>query len=636
MGQQKVRNGSSAAQLRLFEKALLSDIRALEKMHETGLIESGVSRIGAEQELFIVDRHFAPLPRSLEILKEIDDPHFTTELASFNMEFNLDPLAFTGNCLSALQKQLKKFIAKAGTAAARHDAHIILTGILPTLRKSHLGLDNMTPKPRYRALNEAMNQLRGRDYDLFLRGIDELYIRHDSVMLESCNTSFQIHFQVSAEDFARYYNIAQAVAGPVLASAVNSPLLFGRRLWNETRIAVFQQSVDTRGTPRHVRQTQPRVHFGNSWIRESVLEIFKEEIARFRILLGAEIDEDAMQKLADGEVPKLKALQLHNGTIYRWTRPCYGITDGKPHLRIENRLFPSGPSVIDEVANAAFWFGLIKGMAATFDDITKILDFDDVKANFYAAARRGLRAQFSWVNHKTVPAPTLVRNELLPIAEEGLRQAAIKESDIQRFLGIIKQRVDSGQTGSEWMLHSFSSMKKTCAVPTSLAAMTEAMVAKQKSGKPVHEWKPAKASRQAELPQYYLRVEQFMTTDLFTVNQEDTVDLVVSVMNWRRIRHLPVEDNNHKLVGLVTYRSLARLIEKQMTKDEDAALLPVSLIMEKDVPNVTPETTTLEAIALMRDKGVSCLPVVADNRLVGIITEHDFMKLSEQFLEAYG
>ncbi len=200
----------------------MNEVRALEHMVENGMIESGVRRIGAEQELFLVDESFLPFPQALKILDEVNDTHATTELGSFNLECNLDPFQFESDCLSVMEKQIERLIAKIRTAANKHNADVLLTGILPTLRKSDLGLENMTPKPRYFALNEAMNRLRGKHYDLFLRGTDELYIKHDSVMLEACNTSFQVHFQVSAENFAKYYNIAQAVAAPVLAAAVSA------------------------------------------------------------------------------------------------------------------------------------------------------------------------------------------------------------------------------------------------------------------------------------------------------------------------------------------------------------------------------------------------------------------------------
>ena len=282
------------------------------------LFETEQRHIGAEQELFLVDSDFQPAPRSGEILNRLEGREFTTELAKFNLEFNLDPLPYGSDCLSRLEKQLNELLIKVKKAAREIDCEILLTGILPTLKKSDLELENMTPVPRYYALNDAMTRLRGRAYEFEIRGIDELIVQHDSVMLEACNTSFQLHFQVAPHEFARLYNIAQLVTPPLLAAAANSPLLFGKKLWRETRIAVFQQAVDTRRASTHLRESKGRVSFGTHWVNNSILEIFKEDIARYRLILGTEIDEDPFQCIEEGIAPQLKALCLHNSTIYRW------------------------------------------------------------------------------------------------------------------------------------------------------------------------------------------------------------------------------------------------------------------------------------------------------------------------------
>jgi len=634
MGRQDISAKSTSEQLRLFEKRLLGDVQALEQMLTDDLLESGVSRIGAEQELFIVDKSQRPYPKSLKILAKLDDHRFTTELGSFNLEFNLDPLSFEGNCFQTLEQDLNDFIERARTAASQFSGEIILTGILPSLSKSDLGLKNMTPMPRYFALNDAITRLRGSDYDMYLRGIDQLYIKHDSVMLEACNTSFQVHFQVDPQDFAKYYNIAQAVAGPVLAASGNSPLLFGKRLWHETRIAVFQHSTDTRNWPSHLRQSMPRVTFGRDWIKESILEIFKEDISRYRVLLATEVEEDSVKKLKEGKIPRLKALQLHNSSVYRWTRPCYGITNGIPHLRIENRLFPSGPTTLDEVANTAFWLGLVNGLARKYSDIRELLDFDDVKANFYAAARRGLKAQFKWIDDETIPAQSLLNN-LLPVAAKGLHDAGIDKKDAAKYLGIVEKRIDSGQTGSQWILNSYTELRKKHPDGECMPTLVRATIRHQKKGgRPVHEWPTAKTvTNRKKLASHYLEVRQIMSTDLFTVSQEDTIDLVLNVMKWQDIRHLPVEGINNRLEGIVDYRSLVKLLSSE-NRDQDLGLLPVSAIIQTEIPSVSPETKTLDAITLMLENGLSCLPVVSEERLVGIITEHDFIRLTAQFLQS--
>ena len=633
MGEHRTQPDATAEELRLFTKRLLNDLRALTTMLEDGMIESGVRRIGAEQELFLVDESWRPAPLALQVLDALGDPHFTTELGKFNLEANLDPLLFGGDCLSRLESQLDGLLTKARAAAQSCGADIVLTGILPTLRKSDLGLDNMTPNPRYGELNRALTRLRGgASYEFRIKGVDEVVVKHDSVMLEACNTSFQVHFQVSADEFANLYNIAQAVAAPILAVATNTPLLFGRRLWKETRIALFQQAIDTRHATDSLRERSPRVSFGRDWVKSSVTELFKEDVARFKAILTTEEDEDPFAKLAAGVPPDLKALRLHNGTVYRWNRACYGVTEGKAHLRIENRILPSGPTAVDEVANAAFWFGLISGLSHEYADITRLMEFEHAAANFIAASRLGLGAELTWLEGKTLPAAELVIGDLLPLARQGLARRGIVPDDIDRYLDVIEERVKSKMTGAHWILSSLAGMKQRGTRTERLSALTGAMVARQREGKPVAGWSPARLEEGGGWKLHYLKVEQFMTTDLFTVHQDDAIDLAASLMDWERIRHVPVEDNESRLVGLISYRSLIRLLAQGQSEGNERPI-PASEIMKRDPVTVSPEASSLDALHLMRSQGVGCLPVVKDGRLVGIITEADFMHIAGELLE---
>ncbi len=622
--------GDNAERLRIFMKALLQDVHALEEMLASGQIESGIRRIGAEQELALVDAStWHPAPRSPAILDETDDSPSTPALGKFNIECNLDPLVFGGSCLTVMQQQLDAFLAQAREASAKHGTEIALTGILPTLHKSDLGLHNMTELPRYAALGEAMNRLRGGPFELRIMGTDELNLKHSTVMLEACNTSYQVHFQVGPEEFARLYNIAQAVTAPVLAAATNSPLLFGKRLWRETRIALFSQSLDTRQSSPHMREVSPRVSFGSDWVRESVLEIFREDIARFRVLLGLEELEDPFEDLAAGRAPALRALSLHNSTVYRWNRPCYGRLDGKPHLRIENRYLPSGPTTTDEIANAALWFGLLSAFASHPTDITERIEFDATRTNFLAAARGGLDATFDWFDGP-VAARDLLLDELIPMAQAGLEQSDISGEDVDRYIGIMKARVETGRTGSQWVLRSFTGMKGKKGIDDRLGSLTASMVRQEREGRPVHEWDSAQV--ECAVAGRYSRVEEIMTTDLFTVNQDDLIDLVANLMDWQHIRHVPVEDNEHRLVGLVTHRSLLRVLGRGMLEGKNRTL-PVSAIMLTDLLTVSPEDSTREAMNLMRRQRIACLPVVKDGKLVGIVAERDFLELAAQLLE---
>ena len=293
-------NDSNQGSARVFTKALLKDLQALEKMLEDGLIEPGVRRFGCEQEMFLVNRAWRPAPVAMEVLDRLDGEAFTTELARFNLEMNLKPMILRGGCFSALQASIEELLEMVREAASELGADVVLAGILPTLGKSDLTLDNISPIPRYYALNESLTRMRGGAYRLQLEGHDELQIEHDSVMMEACNSSCQVHLQVDAAEFAAMYNVAQAMTGPVLAAAVNSPILFGKRLWAETRIALFRQSLDTRSTSVHLRDFSPRVRFGDRWVKESVTELFQEDIAQFRVLLAQEAVEDPFEQLAAG------------------------------------------------------------------------------------------------------------------------------------------------------------------------------------------------------------------------------------------------------------------------------------------------------------------------------------------------
>jgi CBS domain-containing protein len=335
--------------------------------------------------------------------------------------------------------------------------------------------------------------------------------------------------------------------------------------------------------------------------------------------------------LARGEIPELNALRVHNSTVYRWNRACYGLTEGKPHLRIENRILPSGPTLVDQMANAAFWFGLISALTSKFDDITRVIEFEDAKMNFLAAARHGLDAQFCWLNGETVPSARLICDRLIPMAQEGLERRGIDGNDIGRYLGIVERRVATHATGAQWIVQSLSGMRGRGPAGEQLNALTAAMVARQKEGRPVSEWKQAQLNESGGWQHNFIRVEQYMTTDLFTVSEEESLDLVACLMEWERIRHVPVEDHRHRLVGLVSYRSLLR----RMARGESAGgrrQAAVAEVMTRDPITISPEASTLEAIELMRRHRIGCLPVVKDERLVGIVTERDFMNVAAELM----
>ena len=620
------------ADLRLFTQKLLTDLETLARMLEGDVFETGVRRVGAEQEMFLVDSEGRPAPVADRVMEAIDDPHFTHELALFNLECNLDPLPLGARCLSLFEEQLLELLEVARSGARACDAQVVLTGILPTVEAADLTLENITPKDRYHALNDAILRLRGGTFHIRVKGFDELMLSADSVMFEACNTSFQVHFQVAPDEFAHLYNVAQAVAAPVLALATNSPMLFGKRLWRETRIALFQQSIDTRQPTTHVREQASRVSFGRRWIDESVLEIFREDVSRLRVLLSTEIEEDSEAELAAGRVPQLEALRLYNGTVYRWNRPCYGISNGKPHLRIENRVLPSGPTALDEIANTAFWLGMMNGLSDQYGEIPKVMSFETAEENFLAAARLGLQAQFTWPGHPSIAAQELIADELLPLARSGLEDLGIDSEDVGRYLGVVEERIERLRTGSHWMIESLTHMGDAGTKAERMAALVMATIRQQERNLPVCRWSTATVEDAGGWQRHHTRVRQFMVTELFTVHEDELVDLVAALMDWEHIRHVPVEDDDHHLVGLVTHRTLLRLMAQGRVDREKP--IPVSEIMHRGVITVTPDTPTLEAIATMKKHMIGCLPVVDDNgKLVGIITERDFINMAGQLIE---
>ncbi len=633
MGEANVRLIEDKAQMQVFMRKLLYDVQALEYMLYNDWFETGVTRIGAEQEMALVDREtFKPAFVNMAAIANLEQyPWIDTELAQFNLETNLTPRELKGACFSELETENREHLDLINDALKPLNAQVVLTGILPTARKHDLVMSNLTPKPRYKALMDAIDrQLIGSNYELRLVGIDELRLRHDSPMLEAVNTSYQVHLQVAPENFVQMYNIAQVLTAPVMAIAANSPIVFGRRLWHESRIAMFQQALDTRTSSDHMRERSARVSFGNQWLRHSILDIYKEDIARFRVLLGGEVDEDATEMVKNGKVPKLRALQIHNSTVYRWNRPCYGVSaNGKPHLRIENRVLPSGPTVMDEIANAAFWLGCMIGFKHEFHDITRHMSFDDARDNFSKAAQFGIDSKFTWFADEKISAVELIRNRLLPIARQGLESVHVDAHDIDRYLDIIEGRATLHTNGARWQLRAYTALKNQISENEALTVLTSAIIENQ--DKPVHEWSMPGPGFLKSYKPVNVRVGEFMTTDLFTVQEDDIVNLVEEVMNWRKIRYIPVEDGKGKLVGLVTIRRLLNHLVR--FRDEPVIAMTVRDVMIKDPVTVAPDTTIGEALAIMREKHIGSLPVVQGEELVGIITAMDFLRITGRLLD---
>jgi len=421
------------------------------------------------------------------------------------------------------------------------------------------------------------------------------------------------------------------VTAPVMAIAANSPIVFGRRLWHESRIALFQQSLDTRTTHDHMRERSPRVSFGKDWLQDSIMEIYKEDISRFRVLISSDVTEDSLEMIKNGDVPKLRSLQVHNSTVYRWNRPCYGISDnGKPHLRIENRVIPAGPTVLDEVANACFWLGLTLGLADEIKDIRDLMSFEDARDNFGKAARFGIDSKFTWFNDRKVTCVDLILNELLPIARKGLKKRKVAQKDIDLYLGIIQERAECHMNGARWQLRSYTELIKKSTRDEALTVLTAAIIKNQQSGIPGHKWEMPDLNDIAEYKPSQLKVSEFMVTDLFTVQKLDIIELVAEMMDWQKLRYAPVEDIKGNLVGLVSRRLILRsLIKNKRSKKTNT----VENVMIKDPITIDHNDTILNAMKIMKENDIGCLPVINNGELAGVITEMDFLKISGRLIQ---
>ena len=619
MGELKVRKFLNKNDKALYIRHLLTDLETLTLMLHEDLFERTPIRIGAEQEFCLVDEQWEPSKKAMEVLETLNDDYFTTEIAQYNLEANLDPFVLKGDCFSQMHQQLISLLKKADAAARQHHSKIILTGILPTIKSEHGGIDYMTPLERYRILNETITEIRKRDIELHIKGVDELNFLHDSILFEGCNTSFQCHLQIDPDDFIPSYNWSQAISAPVLAVSTNSPLLLGRELWSETRIALFAQSVNTRKITFTLNEKEIRVGFGDDWFYDTVTNIFKDNIMGYRSLITSDYETDSLTTLKSGNIPKLNALNLHNGTVYRWNRPCYGVGGGKPHLRIENRYIPSGPSTPDEIANMMFWVGIMRGRPEKYDQVHKVMNFKDVKTNFFNAARYGMATQFYW-DGKLISSHKLILDELLPMAYKGLYSMNVKPEDAEHYLTIIENRV-KGQSGSRWMTQSYRNLSKQYKKPDALRILTAAIYGNQEKGYPISTWQVLREDAQITIKKEKV-VAQYMNANVVTVQEDDSAELALIMMEWRNIHHLPIINNESELMGLLTWTDVKTLLEHPEKISET-----VSKIMRTDIITSTADTSIKAAKQLMQDHKINCLPVVQEKKLIGIITPKDCQAL---------
>ena len=462
---------------------------ALATMLDDGRFETSDGMTGLELELNLIDAEGRPAMRNAEVLSLVADPAFQTELGRFNLELNAPPRSITGAGLGDYERGLLESLRRAAERSAEAGCSLVLIGMLPTLGPEHLVLANLSANERYRLLNDEMAGARGGKFTVDIAGVERLSSASDSIVPEAACTSVQFHLQVPPERFDRYWNASQAIAGAQVAVGANSPYLHGRRLWAETRIALFQQATDTRPDELKAQGVRPRVWFGERWIT-SVLELFEENVRFFPPLLPLREDEDPLAVLRAGGVPGLAELRLHNGTVYRWNRPVYDVTDGRPHLRVENRVLPSGPTVTDLLANAAFYFGLVRQLAEEERPIWSRLPFEAARDNFHAGARSGIEATVFWPGAGEIPVSELVRTVLLPKAYAGLDRFGVDPAQRDRLLGIIEQRCRLGRNGATWQAEAVRAAEHDRGLSRG-AALHEMLLrywSLQQTNEPVHTW----------------------------------------------------------------------------------------------------------------------------------------------------
>src|SRR4051812_35887448 len=445
--------------------------------------------VGLEIELNLTEETGDPAMANAHVLELVSDPDFQTELGQFNVEINVAPRMLSGTVLSELETAVRASLNHADEQSRKAHAYMMIIGILPTLTERDLDYDALSGNPRYKLLNEQIFAARGEDLEISIAGVERLSVLADTIAPEAACTSVQLHQQVDPEAFAAHWNAAQCIAGPQLAIGANSPFFFGRELWRETRIALFEQATDTRPEELKAQGVRPRVWFGERWIT-SIFDLFEENVRYFPALPPVCDPENPVELFDRGEAPQLHELRLHNGTIYRWNRPVYAVVRGRPHLRVENRVLPAGPTGVDIIANAAFYYGLVRVLVEAERPVWSQMSFSAAEENFHRGARDGLDAGLYWPGLGEVPAPELVLRRLLPMAHEGLERWGVDAADRDRLLGIVERRCIEHVNGASWQaaaFHHFYEDRKLDRADA-LRELTVRYREHMHSNEPVHTW----------------------------------------------------------------------------------------------------------------------------------------------------
>ncbi|MEU3749276.1 MULTISPECIES: glutamate--cysteine ligase [Streptomyces] len=494
MGEKVDADGFGPADRQQYRRKLQQCLAGLARLLAEKRFDRPRNLMGLEIELNLAGADGLPRMLNAPVLERIASSDFQTELGLFNLEVNIAPHRLGGRVFDRLAEEIGTGIGYADRKAKELDAGVVMIGILPTLAQSDLVFENLSAADRYTLLNNQILAARGEDFTLDIHGVERLQCTSESIVPEAACTSVQLHLQVTPARFAAVWNAAQAVSGVQIALGANAPFVFGREVWRESRPPLFTQATDTRPPELQSQGVRPRTWFGERWV-DSVYDLFEENLRYFPALLPICDEEDPLLVLDEGGVPKLQELVLHNGTVYRWNRPVYGWVDGVPHLRVENRVLPAGPTVTDVIANAAFYYGLVRSLADEPRPVWKRMAFEDAEANFDTACRYGIDAELRWPRAgraggvATLPAVRLVLDELLPLAAAGLDAWHIEPADRDFYLGVIEQRCLRKVNGASWQADTFhQALESGLDREAALAATTRRYRTLMHEGEPVHTW----------------------------------------------------------------------------------------------------------------------------------------------------
>lgn len=474
-----------------FSARLEENLSALSELLARPGFGEGQGSLGAELEMYIVNGNGNPLYANTEILEQANDPTLTLELNRYNMEYNLPPFSLGEQPFYSTERAIRDSLRRLGETAAAFGGRIVPIGILPTLQQRDFGSHCVTDRRRYHALVQQLIERRGGSFNIDINGAEPLKLEMADITLEGANTSFQVHYRVNPDAYAETFNAVQLMTPLAVALGANSPTLFGHSLWDETRVPLFKQSIDTRHVDRYTWNEPPRVSFGQGWARRGAEELFREVVRIYPPLLPLCGDGDAAGEIAAGKVPSLAELRLHQSTVWLWNRPIYDDADGG-HLRIEMRALPAGPTPVDMVANAAFLIGAAEGVRDQIAHLLPAIPFRNAEYNFYRAAQHGLDARLVWPEaeqhgYREQPIATIIE-AALPLARKGLGNIGIGQDEIDYYLGVIEERLARRQSGAIWQRNKLAQLKRRMDDSAALHELLECFIGHSADNLPVARW----------------------------------------------------------------------------------------------------------------------------------------------------